>query len=267
MSATSRTEPSDEERRYRELIRLLDQSLESAPGDAPLLLRRARLYQRLAGHQWALGKDPSDADRASIESSEASVAADPSNEFALQVLGDSLCDLAEQQADHEEDPTTSCERAIRAYERALALPSGPSVTALQNGRCNAFRVLGEWLSDRGLAGARTALASAVESSKALSGPNLDLRAQYGAARAQLAMAIWLVRLGEDPGASFEHVMRFPALVRTRILNSAEAAWFSARKNDAVRRWRAGVDSLAEALRAHPDRPDFSAMAKRLAGMQ
>ncbi len=252
---------TDAEEQWWAQIRWMDESLASSPENAQLHHRRARLYQRLGNVQWGAGKDPADAYRCSIEAANASLTLNPTNPFTLQVLGDSLSCLGEQQADQDEDPSASYMSAVKAYDRGVALR--PKDGGLWNGRCIALRLLGEWLSNH-RADPTEALTRAIESGDAAVGLDPDIRGHYSLARANLAMAIWMVRRGKDPDVWFRRAIRFTDVLRSRsrTLNGAEAGWLSMRQYHFLKQWWRSLGVLREELRAHCDRPEFRAIADR-----
>ena len=220
----------------------------------------AHLWKRVADAQWSAGEDPSEAYGRAIHAANASLMANPEDPFMLQLLADSLWCMGELQAENDEDPSECCFSSTAAYERALAIR--PEDAGLWNGRCNALRVLGEWLSSQGQDPTQP-LGQAVESGDRAVAHSQDLRCYYGRARASLALVTWMVRRGELVDLSVERGLQFGAILRTRPLNSAESGWLTMRDFHDVRRWRASLLALEQALRVHSARADLLAVAEAI----
>ena len=77
--------------------------------------------------------------------------------------------------------------------------------------------------------------------------------------ANLGLATWMARRGKDPGGLVHRALGFEDTMRGRALNSAETGWLSARHSHAIKEWWPALRALEEALRAHPDRPEFRAL--------
>jgi hypothetical protein len=259
----AKTEEPERFRGLRNWIRMIDDELATDPANPEKLHRKARVYQRLAGAQWCEGEDPTASLLCAIDYASLSVAlaGKKASAFTLQVLGDSLTSVAEEQENLGNDPTEWLLCAVAAYDRAISRDRrdpGP-----WNGRSTAYGLLGEWFSKQG-ANPAQAFARAIESGDRAVKRCDDVRGHYSRARANLAFAIWLVRCGKDPGKTVDRALELDDLLAQREFNGAEAGFLLARDRYFVRRWSEALLALQEALGAYSDRDKFRALAERVA---